>query len=271
MPKRIFFVIVLVSAFLAANGTAPAQQQPQDKLQAIAPAQAPAMDSRAMGALKKMSDTLSKAKTVRFQARSIVPVKGPGGIWISLYGTSRVIKEGPGKLFAETRGDFFPYDFYFDGKKMTSYSPSKNIYAEKNMPGTIDSVIEDAYRQEGRSFPYADILIEEPYNVLIKDLVRAVYVGRSTIGGVETSHLAFFNKMVEWQMWVGVKDDLPRLVFATYLDDVREPSYAVEFSDWKLNDPVPENTFTFLNKTKAAKVEFRGPGALENKELQGAK
>jgi hypothetical protein len=89
-----------------------------------------------------MSDKLSGAKSLRFEARSMVPVKSPTGLWVSLFGTARVVKEGAGKLFAETRGDLFPYDFYFDGKTVTAYTPAKNLYAEKSAPGTVDDVIE---------------------------------------------------------------------------------------------------------------------------------
>jgi len=217
------------------------------------------LDPRALDALKVMSDTLAQAKSIQFEARSMVPMKSPNGIWVSLFGTARVVKEGSGKLFAETRGDFFPYDFYFDGKTVTAYSPTKNFYAEKVAPGTVDDVIEAAYREEGKSFPYADILVAEPFQVLTEGLVKAVYVGQSTIGGVKTDHLVFINKGVEWQIWIGVEDHLPRLVYANYFDDISEPSYTVGFLDWKVNAPIPPETFMFQNTSKAAKVEFRNP------------
>jgi hypothetical protein len=238
-------------------------------LSVTAPAEAPAqgagqgkaqiMDQRALDALKLMSDTIAQARTVRFYARSMVPIRTPGGKWINLYGDSRVVMQGPDKLFARTAGDFAPYDFYFDGKTITAYSPAKNLYAVKDAPPTIDEMIEGAYRSEGKSFPYADILLSEPYGVLTKGLTGAMYVGQSTIGGVKTRHLALSNRGVEWQIWIGVEDNLPRLVVATYLDDASEPSYTVEFLDWKLNEPVGAEAFVFDNASKAVKVEFRNP------------
>ena len=226
---------------------------------------ATSLDPRALDMLKLMSDKLSQAKSFRFEARSMVPVKSPNGTWISLYGTSRVVKEGSDKLFAETRGDFSPYDFYFDGKTVTAYSPTKNLYAEKAAPGTVDSVIEEAYREEGKSFPYADILVDQPYNVLTEGLISAAYVGQSTFrplsgaGSIKTDHLAFSNKGVEWQIWIDTENRLPRMVCATYLDHLGEPSYIVEFGDWKIDEPVTPETFLFKNVSAAAKVEFRNP------------
>lgn len=262
MLVRMFIVwMSLAVSFVTVVDNALARQAAQGRSSVSKESDSPVMHQRALNLLKRMSDTLSQAKTVRFSARSIVPVKGPSGMWVSLYGVSRVIKDGPARLFAETRGDFFPYDFYFNGTTVTAYSPSKNLYAERNEPGTVDSLIENAYKEEGRSFPYADILVDEPYSVLTEGLINAVYVGQSTIAGVKTEHLAFSNNGVEWQIWIGVKDHLPRLVDATYLDDASEPSYTVEFSDWKLNEPVNAGQFVFKNISKAVKVEFRKPAA----------
>lgn len=252
MSIRIYSAAALLALSLIVHGPdALAQQAEQGRAQI--------MDQRALDALKVMSDTIAGAKTVRFHARSMVPVRTPGGKWINLYGDSRVIMEGRDKLFASTGGDFAPYDFYFDGKTITAYSPAKNLYAVKPSPATIDGMIEAAYREEGKSFPYADILISEPYAAMTKGLIGAIYVGQSAIGGVKTKHIALSNKGVEWQVWIGSDDNLPRLVVATYLDDASEPSYTVEFMDWKLNEPVEPEAFTFGNASQAAKVEFRNP------------
>lgn len=239
----------------------------QQAVQAKASAPSPFIDQRALDILKKMSDKISQAKTIRFQARSMVPMKGPGGIWINLYGDSRVVMEDHDKLFAETRGDFAPYDFYFNGKTITAYAPDKNLYAERAAPATIDELIRQAYKEDGKSFPYADLLVSEPYAVLTEGLTGALYVGQSTFrplsgaGSIKTDHLVFSNKGVEWQIWIDAVDNLPRLVVATYLDGSNEPSYTAEFGEWKIDDPADVSIFAFQNTTNAAKVEFRRPSA----------
>ena len=271
IPKKIMITGLCLAGLIfspavvrAQEGVSPKTAAPTQKNSSGGQA-APALDQHALDTLKLMSDTLTQAKSLRFEARSLRPIKSPGGMWISLCGTSRVVKEGPGKLFVETRGDLFRFDFYFDGKTVTAYAPEKNFYATKDAPGTVDDVIEAAYREEGKSFPYSDILVSQPYEVLTEGLVRAVYVGQSTLrplsgtGSVKTDHLAFSNQGVEWQIWIGTDDHLPRLVCATYLENAGEPSYTVEFGDWKLDEPVSPETFTFSNASKATKVEFRNP------------
>jgi hypothetical protein len=262
MNVKLRLIAALLVLFLVgAAGQVFAQQASQAKAVSLAPV----IDQRALDLLKKMSDTLSQAKTIRFQARSMTPIKTPAGVWINLYGTSQVVMQGPDKLFASTAGDFAAHDFYFDGKTITMYSPAKNLYAVRQAPATVDEMIEQAYKEDGKSFPYADILVSEPYTVLTDGLSGAIYVGQSVIrpltgtGSVKSEHLVFMSKEVEWQIWIDAGDHLPRLVVATYLDEIGEPSYSVEFGDWKLNEPANADTFVYNNATNAAKVEFKKP------------
>ena len=64
-------------------------------------------DERALKLLKGMSDTLTKAKSLSFKARGLVPFEAPTGQFVSLFASSRVVMQRPDKLFVETRGDLF--------------------------------------------------------------------------------------------------------------------------------------------------------------------
>ena len=257
MDARKRFVAALLIFSLAMIGLeASAEQAPQADGEKAAQ---PIKDQRALDILKRMSDTLSKAKTVSFRSKNMVPIEGPGGVWISLYDDARVVMQAPDKLFIETRGDSAPLDYYYNGKTITTYVPDNNLYADKTAPATIDEVIEAAYDEDGKSFPYADLLVSDPYAVLTENLLNAIYAGQSDIGGVKTYHLVFSHKDVEWQIWIGVDNNLPFLIVATYLDEASEPSYTTELKEWKLNEPVDESTFVFQNTTKAEKVEYKNP------------
>jgi hypothetical protein len=263
-PRKSFITALCLMMILVAVPISASTQTVNTVVKAPAAQAVASLDKRALDTLKLMSYTITQAKTVKFQARSMVPVKTPSGMWINLYGTSRVVIQGQDKLFASTGGDHAAHDFYFDGKTITRYSPDKNLYAVKEAPGTIDELIEKA-REEGKTFPYADLLIGDPYAVLTEGLTNALYVGQSTTrplsgsAGEKVDHLAFAHPGVQWQIWIGVENHLPLLVIATYLDDASEPSYAVEFGDWKLNEPVDPTVFAFNNVSKASKIEYRDP------------
>src|SRR5262245_22239984 len=68
------------------------------------PAAPVAKDDRALKLLKGMSDSLAQARTLSFRSRSLVPMAGPNGQWLSLITLSRVVMQRPDKLFVEMRG-----------------------------------------------------------------------------------------------------------------------------------------------------------------------
>lgn len=239
-----------------------------------------AVDARALDILKKMSDTLSKTRGMSFQARSMGPVKAPSGVWVNLFGNYSVKTQSPDKLFVKQSGDLTDIEFYYDGKSVTMFSPVKNLYSVKDAPGSVNDLIEEGYKAYGKSFPFSDFLVTDPYAVLTKDMTAAYYVGESTIvplraaEGIKTYHLAVSNKGVEWQIWIDQKSYLPLLVSATYPGPDSEPSYYLELGDWKTDEAVSPNAFVFDNKTKASKTDYRDPFVKARpgpKEAAGAK
>ncbi|MCB1965236.1 DUF2092 domain-containing protein [Accumulibacter sp.] len=232
-----------------------AEEKPQP---AAAPA-AEVKDQRALTLLKGMSDKLASAKTVGFKVRSLVPMPAPNGQYISLFGTSRVLMQRPDKLFVESRGDLFPIDLYCDGQTVTAaVGPGNELYAQQAAPGsTIDAILEKEHPAADALAPFVDLLVSDPYARLAKDLSGAFLVGESTVGGVQTEHLAFTAKGVDWEIWIGTKDKLPRLVIVAYRSGERQPGFTVEFSDWKLDAPIPAQAFKVVLPKDATQLEFK--------------
>lgn len=272
---RILLGAVVLSAALPATvvWAQPAEEKKGAETEAgagTAAAVKSTIDQHALDLLKAMSQTLSAAKTRSFSVQSMIPFKKQDGPWVLLLGSSRVVTQGADKLFVETRGDLFPFDFFYDGKTITYFAPKQNFYAQKEAPGTIDEMIENGYQNGEGSFVYAEILMVDPYPVLTKDLLSAIYVGKSTVGTTKTDHLALSNDGVDWQIWIDEKTRLPRLVSATYVDHPGEPDYTVEFKDWKLDEPVSDETFAFRNTSKAAKIDYQSPFASASQTSQTA-
>jgi hypothetical protein len=241
---------VLVALAVANAGAAVAQNKP------VGPAVP--KDERALKLLKGMGDTLGRARTLSFRARSLVPMSGPNGQWLSLIALSRVVMERPNKLFVEMRGDVSPNDYYYDGKTWTAIAQKDKFYSQRELPGqTIDAMLEETYAKQDDLFPFADVLWSDVYTRLTKDLTTALYVGQSTVGGAQVDHLAFTAEGLDWEIWIGTRDRLPRLMLGAYRDLERHPMFAVEFMDWKLNAPVA--TFRAAIPKGATKIEFKRP------------
>ena len=113
--------------------------------------------------------------------------------------------------------------------------------------------------------PFVDLLVSDPYARLTKELSSAFVVGQSTIAGVKTDHLAFTAPGIDWELWIGAQDKLPRLAVASYRSGERQPTFTVEFSDWKLNAPLPAQSFEVSIPKDAVKLEFKRIGLAQSK------
>lgn len=218
-------------------------------------------DPRALAALEAMSNRLAAAKSLTFHVHNSVPMLGPNLQWVTLLGTARVALERPNKLFIERGGDQVAMSVYYDGKAITFYEPQQKLFAEVSAPATIDATLAEVLGPSLAGFPYLEILLADPYAALTADLGGALYVGHSTVDGVKTDHLAFRGPGVDWEIWIGVDDKLPRLVEAKYVDLGKAPSITTRFTDWKLDAPIPASTFTLEKVAGAQQIELARPAA----------
>jgi hypothetical protein len=267
MSRRRNRAVLLAAALSLALplGSASGQAKPQGQAQSpsgAARAKAPAKEEQAMAALKEMSATLAAAKTMRFKVHSFIPVKLASGAWITLIGGATVMREAKDRLFVETSGDVFPFRYYYDGKTVTAFAPKEKIYAQRDAEGTIDEVLARAAKNGEAAFVFGDLVSSDPYAAMTKDLEGAFVVGVSLIDGTETEHVAAHGKALDWEIWIGMKDRLPRMVTLTDLRDARKPTHTVQLSDWELGPTLPGDTFTFAAPAEATKVPFRDPRQL---------
>ncbi|MFZ4537529.1 DUF2092 domain-containing protein [Propionivibrio sp.] len=249
----VFGSALLAAGMLFSGGVAVAQDKP------LAPPSAREIkDARALDLLKNMSGKLTKAKTLSFKVRGLVPFASPTGQYISLFASSRVVMQRPDKLFVESRGDLFPNDLYFDGKAVTTIEHSRKFYTQKEASGnTIDALIENKHPGTDVLAIFAEMLVSDPYSTLTRDLSSALWVGQSIVGGVKTDHLAFTGKGLDWEIWIGERDKLPVMMVVSHREGERQPTFTVEFSDWKLDAPIPANTFNATIPKDAVKLEFK--------------
>lgn len=246
----------LASALLLGGGGALARDPP-----APPSASTPAphiKDEQALKLLKEMSNTLAKAQTLSFRARGLVPVIAPTEQYVSLFADSNVLLQRPNKLRVQARGDLFPHDLYYDGKMVTAIAVDQHFYAQHAIPGKdLQAVLGEAQPGADSLAPFVDLLVSDPYAGLTGAVTSAMWVGGSKIDGVETDHLAFIAKDVDWEIWIGTGDKLPRLTVVAYREGRRQPTFTVAFSDWKLDAPVAADTFDAPIPKDATKLDFK--------------
>ncbi len=145
----------------------------------------------------------------------------------------------------------------FDGKTLTLLGKNQNIYEQQDVPGTVDNLV-DELRKQNLPLPAADLLLSDPYEALMLDVVDVKDLGSGVIGGVECNYLAFRAKEVDWQIWIA-QGERPYpcryVISSTFMDG--EPQYSIQIRDWKAGDEVAATDFSFKKPTDAKKVDLK--------------
>ena len=267
----LFTVGVLLAAGSAGQQTTtPAQSAPKAGKTAAAakkpapPAFLPGLEPRAIEILKAASARLAGAKAMAFTA--VVSYESPSRLGPPLvYATkSQVTLLRPNKLKVITLGDGPPSEFYYDGKIMMAFAPTENLVAVADAPPTIDAALAAAYDSAAIYFPFADVMVADPYKDIADGLKHAFYVGQSSVvGGTTTDIVAYVTGNVFVQAWIGAEDKLPRRVYAIYLNDRLRLRHVLELSNWELDGNVAADAFASAKAASAARIAFARPDATD--------
>jgi hypothetical protein len=241
-------------------GTVDAQTKPATAKPAAAKAAPPAIQTKAVDLLKASSAALAAANALSFNAIELF--ENPSRQRQPLAYTNRydVLLQRPDKLRISLLADARPTNIWYDGKTVTAFRPEENLVAVQQAPPTIDAALAAAYTSSQTYFPFADVIVSNPYGDLAPLLKRAYYVGRSkVVGDTETDIVAFMANGVFEQMWIGVDDKLPRMIRAVFLDDPAQRRHELVFTNWKLNVDVAADAFTPSGTESAKHIPFAHP------------
>ena len=172
-----------------------------------------------------------------------------------------VTMQRPDKLKILMPGDGPASEFYYDGKTMMAYAPAENLVAVADAPPTIDAALMAAYNKAAIFFPFTDLLVADPYPALTDGAILAFYIGPSgVVGGVKTDMVAWANKDVFLQIWIGVDDKLPRRVRAIYAADPLQLRNELELSNWQLDAAIAPEAFASHEGAGRPAHGLRAPG-----------
>ena len=213
-----------------------------------------------MDLLKATSARLAAAKSMSFTAT--VGYEYPSKLGPPIAYTMRydVTMQRPDKLKILMPGDGPASEFYYDGKAMMAYAPAENLVAVADAPPTIDAALMAAYNKAAIFFPFTDLLVADPYAALTDGAILAFYIGPSgVVGGVKTDMVAWANKDVFLQIWIGVDDKLPRRVRAIYAADPLQLRNELELSNWQLDAAIAPEAFASQKAQAAPRMDFVRP------------
>lgn len=144
--------------------------------------------------LKAMSDYLTAQKALSFGYDATLDVVTNDEQKLELASSGTVTLNRPDKIRTMRSGGFADVEMSFDGKTLTLVGKNMNIYAQADMPGTVEHLIDELRVKHNRPLPAADLLLSDPYDELMLDVVDVKDLGSGVIGGVECDSLAFRKK-----------------------------------------------------------------------------
>jgi len=259
-----FFRLIVVAALglpvLAcgrggAPANAPAEAPPPPVESELAPGSR-LVEPRVEELVRQMSDRLAKATSLAVDAEEVydeVPEDAPRR---QLTCVRRVAMRRPGRLVGDASGDARNGSFWYDGQTFSALDREQNVWASGTVPPTVDGALDWVFDQTGTVVPLADFLYANPYERLMGDVQRGVYLGVHEAAGVPCHHLSFEQATIDWQLWIDAgPDPLPRKLVITYKAEDEVPQYSVTIRKWNLEANVPEALFQFTPPEGAKRID----------------
>jgi hypothetical protein len=216
----------------------------------------PTVAPQAESLLRQASKYLQQQKSYSFQAEITFDDVMPPDFKLQYHSTAQVMVRRPQEFRVDYVGDRRSMNFYFNGKQLTIFDPTANVYGSLSLPQNIDAALNEIDTNYSFVVPLADFIHSDPYQALAGKIKTGYYLGKSTIGGISAHHLAFSQENIDWQIWIeDGKRPLPRKLVITYKNLPGSPQYSAIFSGWEFK-PLEESVFRFTPPANANSIEF---------------
>jgi hypothetical protein len=212
-------------------------------------------EAQAKSLFKAMSDYVSGQKAISMEIDTILEVVTKDGQKLALASSGTLTLNRPDKIRVTRKGGFADVEFGFDGKTATLLGKHSNAYAQAEVPGTIDHLVDELRDKYQRPVPAADLLMSNPYKELMPLVVDTKDLGSGVIRGVECDHLAFRTEEVDWQIWIAQGErPYPCRYVITSHKVAGSPQYTIDVRNWKTGTEVAADSFSLQIPTGAKKI-----------------
>jgi hypothetical protein len=220
-------------------------------------AQIAAVDPAATQTLKRMTDYLGSLKQFSVHTQNTLEDMLGSGQRIDVDISASVIISRPNKLRAERKGELLDQVFYYNGKTLTLYNPSGEVFATEPAPASIEEMLDYTRDSLGLIVPAADLIYRNAYPLLMQGVTSAIVVGKTVIDGMVCDHLAFSRPDVDFQVWVAEgAQPLPCKYVVTDTSTPALISISTVMSDWNVAPAAADASFSFVPPAEAVAITF---------------
>jgi hypothetical protein len=119
----------------------------------------------------------------------------------------------------------------FDGKNITTFDESAQVYAQGPQPGGVDETVIHFVQDMGMRLPLAALLLSRLPEELRTRVQTMSYVEKTTTLGVPADHLVGQTNTVDFQLWIAEGDKpLPVRAVLTYKNAPGQPDSMFAFT-----------------------------------------
>ncbi|WP_068084554.1 DUF2092 domain-containing protein [Polycladidibacter stylochi] len=129
---------------------------------------------------------------------------------------------------------------------VTYFDAKRNLYTQGNYEGTLGGLMDELSYQFQLRLPGVELLKRNTSNVIDNYTQSAFYIGREKIIEGIAHHLAFFNKEIDWQIWIDERTLLPLYVILTHKHLKGQPQTHLHYKNWYLGNTLNEDLFEFI-------------------------
>lgn len=174
------------------------------------------VEPKAAQILGAMSSKLAAAKTVRVTATREA---SPGffvGNKVAEHARINGVVQRPDKLASTAKTDLGTREIRYDGKQLLLVDRAAKTHVIVPAKPTIDETISSIEEVYGFMPPLAELAVNNPQALLMDGVISGKWVGNEPVGKTPCDHLAFKQENLDWEIWVGEKDQLPHQIRVTY-------------------------------------------------------
>lgn len=244
--KHMLRTVILSAFFLSlATGTCPGQST----------AAAPSIDPQAEKIMQTMNAQKKKDISASLEIVDTMDEVTEAGQKIQYSHVRKLVVSEPKRFWIESTGDITNTTMWKDDTTLTLLDRGANAYAQAPAPGTIDETMDMLLDTYGVTTPLADLLSDDLYSVLMKNVSSCRYLGLHSADGTQCRHIAATQKNIDWQIWIDA-GDTPQLrkIVITYKQKPGAPQYTALLKSIHEVSQLPEDTFAFKAPEGAQKI-----------------
>jgi hypothetical protein len=214
------------------------------------------IDPKAKEVMRQMSSFLAGLKQFRVRVDSIAEEILPGDLTLISDRSGEFRVQRPNRLQISVSSASRNLQFFFNGQTVSLYTPQQNYYGSWQAPATIDAMLDRAIARYGVSFPATDLIRQNPYSVMMKNVKSGTYVGHALIRGAYCHHLSFRQQDLDWEIWIeDSKTPYPRRLAIHDRAVEGTPTVAITLSGWNDAPDMTDEHFTFTPPPGATKIK----------------